>query len=176
MFPRRLPRLVAVAPLLAAITTVLIATPAGASTSTAGAGSGINLELAPYNLQQCFGSTGFLYVDGSGPIHVNGTGNGRAHYSGNLTVRAWVGNSYDQANLSGTTTVSWDAWVTVDPLTGAHILTPANINLVSPDGTQVIHGTFNFDEFVLPFDGASTQYNYGFGMLGLWSYSDYGCT
>ena len=149
--------------------------PASAATGTAGAGGSLNLELVPPALQQCFGTSGFINWSGEGTIHVNGTGQNRAHYSGDLTVRAWLG-TWDAPTLSGTTTVSWDAFVPVDPVHGADIVTPAHIDLLSADGTAVIHATFNFHEIVVPLDGSSTQYDYSWGLLGLPSFSDFSCT
>lgn len=125
-------------------------------------------------MQQCFGSTGFINWDGEGTIHVNGTGNGRAHFTGDLTVRAWLG-TWDYPTLSGTTTISWDAFVPVDPVSGATIATPATIDMVSPDGASVIHAKFNFHEIVVPLDGSSTQYDYAWGLLALTDYSDFSC-
>ncbi|MBV8959703.1 MAG: hypothetical protein JO087_13120 [Actinobacteria bacterium] len=149
---------------------------AGASTGLAGAGGGINLFYAPPSVQSCFGTNGLLYFDGNGTEHVNGTGAGKAHWSGTQSVVVSVvpDGAGTAPSYTGTGVVTWDAWIPVDPVVGGGIRTPLHMDLVSADGTSVIHAAFNFAEMVFPVGGKPSDVAYG--LLWLPDYSDYSCT
>src|SRR5207248_10173856 len=126
----------------------------------------------PLALQQCFGSTGFLDWNGTGEFHLNNAGPNGVHVWGHYLVTASVvpeGTTEPSLTLSGgPIPVNFDALVQTDPVPGSGLLfTPTTIDLVSADGTMVIHTNFNF------YQGVSST---GVALFGLVDYHDITCS
>jgi hypothetical protein len=135
-------------------------------------GGGINLELAPPELQRCFGETGFLVWDLSdGFVHLNRSSEGRIHVLLDITVEVAVTSLGGEPRLTGQGQISFNGFVEIDPTThDVFFRTPIEI-VVTPNGGEAFSTFWNFGHVVLFEDAGFIGVAFG----AVPEYSDISC-